>query len=224
MNLRQFREWAISQRSVDIPGGSTNPPGRLRGQCVSLIQQYLFQVFQKPFRAYGHARDWATNYPRDFFNRLEANATLQRGDVLVYGSNMGGGFGHMGLIDDRGQFLDQNGVIRLAVGTRQTPFAGFICILRPINQARLGLSSSFTTGRYRVNTTLLNVRRDPSTNNPPLRFGELTPNAQEQVRRLTGGGNANGLVRGVVVDVSEVRGEWGRIPSGWISLNYCVRI
>ena len=71
---------------------------------------------------------------------------------------------------------------------------------------------------------MLNVRRDPSTNNSPLRFNELTRNAQEQVRRLNNSNTANGLVRGVVVDVSEVRGDWGRIPSGWIALNYCTKV
>ncbi|MCL2355182.1 MAG: hypothetical protein FWC68_04880 [Oscillospiraceae bacterium] len=84
-------------------------------------------------------------------------------------------------------------------------------------------------GSYRVDVrqgSVLNVRREPNTNanNPPLRFNELTQNAQVQIRRLNNNQPANGLVRGVVVTVNEVRGEWGRIPSGWINLRYCVRI
>ena len=32
----------------------------------------------------------------------------------------------------------------------------------------------------------------------------------------------NGLVKGVVCDVSDIKNKcWGKIPSGWINLNYC---
>jgi len=230
MNLRQFREWAIQQRSVDIPGGSLNPPGRLRGECVSLVQQYVYRVFDIPFAARGHAHQWASNpLPNDFRRLVASGNRPQAGDILVYPSTMPGsnGFGHVALIDDEGWFLDQNGIQRNIVVRRQNPIPGFTVLLRPINQARLGLESNTTTfrpGRYRVNTAVLNVRRDPSTNNPPLRFNQLTQNAQAQIRRMNNNQTANGLVKGVIVDVSEVRGVWGRIPSGWISLNYAVRV
>lgn len=32
----------------------------------------------------------------------------------------------------------------------------------------------------------------------------------------------NGLVKGVVCEVSDIKNKcWGKIPSGWINLNYC---
>ena len=118
MNLREFRQWAVAQGSVANPA----PNNSMKGQCVSLIQQYLYLVFGKPFAAHGNAIDWDRNFPKDYFTRLAASSKLQPGDVLVYGANFGGGFGHLGIIDDEGQFLDQNGDRRLAVGRRATPF------------------------------------------------------------------------------------------------------
>ena len=89
MNLREFVEWANAQISVDIPENNTVLNGRLKGQCVSLIGQYLYQVFNKSFQTYGHARDWDINYPKDVLKRVDPKAIWQRGDVLVYGSNFG---------------------------------------------------------------------------------------------------------------------------------------
>lgn len=85
----------------------------------------------------------------------------------------------------------------------------------------------FTTGRYVVTADVLTVRSTPEipkNDNNWLRFGELTTNAQVQVKNLSKnlGYIPNGLVKGVVCDVSEVKNTcWGKIPSGWINLNYC---
>lgn len=35
---------------------------------------------------------------------------------------------------------------------------------------------------------------------------------------------ANGLVKGCTCTVSQVSGHWGKIPSGWICLDYCKKI
>ena len=83
----------------------------------------------------------------------------------------------------------------------------------------------FTTGRYIVDTKVLTVRKTPEiTKNDDnwLRFGELSTNAQYQIKQLTKGQTPNGLVRGVKCDVSVIANKcWGKIPSGWINLNYC---
>lgn len=82
MNLREFGEWALNQGQV------ANPPPNYKyaGECVSLIQQYLYQVFAIPFEAHGNAKDWANNVPKEF-NKLSATTGLERGDILVYGEN-----------------------------------------------------------------------------------------------------------------------------------------
>lgn len=50
--------------------------------------------------------------------------------------------GHMGIIDSDGDFLDQNGVKKLKVGYRSKPFSGYLCILRPIMQEKIGENTS----------------------------------------------------------------------------------
>lgn len=97
------------------------------------------------------------------------------------------------------------------------------------------LSSDFTEpneqygiGRYIVNTDVLRVRKDPfitESNDNWLKFGELTENAQKQIKEIIKSGNIpEGLVNGVICDVSEISNDWGKIPSGWICLKYCKKI
>lgn len=79
----------------------------------------------------------------------------------------------------------------------------------------------YSTGRYRVTASILNVRSGPSTKYYAKRYYQLTSNARLQNRRL--GGECNGYRRGVVFTVSKVINNWGYTPSGWICLDYCVK-
>lgn len=163
MNLAEFGSWGLAQGSVANPA----PNYKYKGQCVSLIQQYLYQVFGMQFKARGNAKDWAYNIP-DGFTKLSSNVALKKGDILVYGSNYGGGYGHIGLIDVNGKYYDQNGIKRLAISYRNNPFNGYICVLRPNNQKKLGLNADRSGNRIAQNGTFtasvnnLNVRRSPS--------------------------------------------------------------
>lgn len=81
----------------------------------------------------------------------------------------------------------------------------------------------YKNGTYTVTATLLRVRRGPSTDYDYKKFSFLTPNAQSQIKKLNSGKAAHGLVKGCVCTVSEVKSNWGKIPSGWICLDYCKR-
>lgn len=217
MNLREFGEWVLKQGQVANP----EPNYKYLGQCVSLVQQYLHKVFGIPFEAHGNAKDWAYNVPKEF-NKLPANAELKRGDILVYGSNYGGGYGHIGIIDCNWKFLEQNGDKKLRVSYRDIRH-GYICILRYKGEVDTGDVAQYTTGRYKVNTDVLTVRRTPEIlENNWLKYNELTQNAQKQVAELNPN-KPNGLVKGVECDISEVKESWGKCPSGWICLDYCTK-
>ncbi len=120
ISLQAFREWAVAAKQVSNPQVGTYP-----GQCVSLVQQYLFQVFGVLYAARGNAKDFV---PVAF---TRVNGPVKAGDIIRYGKNYGGGYGHIGLIDDNGQWLDQNGVAVLHVGQRAIPFSGVESIWRP---------------------------------------------------------------------------------------------
>jgi hypothetical protein len=81
----------------------------------------------------------------------------------------------------------------------------------------------YTTGKYRVTAGLLNVRTGAGTKYKAKKYNQLTANARSQNRRL-GNSRANGLKRGVITTVSRVSGSWGLTPSGWICLQYCIKL
>lgn len=81
----------------------------------------------------------------------------------------------------------------------------------------------YTTGKYKVNASILNVRTGPSTKYRIKGYKQLTANARYQNKKL-GNQYTNGLKRGVVTTVTKVQNGFGLIPSGWISLNYCTKL
>ncbi len=85
------------------------------------------------------------------------------------------------------------------------------------------VSNGYSVGRYEVTANVLTVRTGAGTENDWLRYSQLTPNAQKQIYEKAGY-KPNGLVKGVICDVSQISGNWGKIPSGWICLDYCKKI
>lgn len=130
MTLEQFQNWALSQGSV------AKTDGGYLGECVSLINQYLSKVYGLNAGAWGHAKDWATN--SNVLQHFDRVGDLQRGDIVVYGPNFGGGYGHIGIYLGNGQLLDQNGRIarRVSVGSI---YPGYIAILRRKGQTNQGV-------------------------------------------------------------------------------------
>lgn len=140
MNLKEFGDYALEQKSVANPQVNT-----YKGQCVSLIQQYLYRVFEIAYKPRGNAKDWGRNPLPDVLEKLPTSTKLQPGDILVYGSNYGGGYGHIALIDVNGKFFDQNGIKKLEVAYQDKPFSGYVCVLRPKNQEALGINKNTET-------------------------------------------------------------------------------
>lgn len=83
--------------------------------------------------------------------------------------------------------------------------------------------NSYTTGRYRINASVLNVRTGPGTNYKAKTWKQLSTNARNQNSRL-GNYYTNGYKRGVVCTVTKIIGNWGYTPSGWICLDYCSKL
>lgn len=85
-------------------------------------------------------------------------------------------------------------------------------------------ADEYKTGLYKVTASLLRVRKGPSTSYRYLKFSELSANAQAQVKKLNSNRSADGLVKGCECTVSQVKNGWGKIPSGWVSLEWCRKV
>lgn len=180
MNLREFQNWALKQGVV----GNPTKENSYKGECVSLIQQYLYRVFNMPFKPYGNAKDWENNYPSNF-QKLASNTNIQKGDILVYGSNFGNGFGHLVIIDADGRVLEQNGEIKGRVSSKDKPYSGYVCILRSKSGVNIGSQDVF---KVRVDKDVAYVRVQPTTK-------------ANTVKQPSG---RNYLVKGVVFDAVEL--------------------
>jgi hypothetical protein len=155
ISLQGFREWAVAARQVSNPQVGTYP-----GQCVSLVQQYIFQVFAVAYASRGNAKDFV---PPGF---TRVTGAYRAGDIIRYGANYGGGYGHIGLIDDNGQWLDQNGVAVLHVGQRATPFSSIESIWRPNNAFSI---KSPSVVRLRLSGRPMSGRRPIPPHRSPVR-------------------------------------------------------
>lgn len=174
ISLQAFREWAVATSRVANP-----QVGTYSGQCVSLIQQYLWQVFGVPYAARGNAKDFVA----PGFTRMPANTQLLPGDVVRYGSNYGGGYGHIGLIDDNGQWLDQNGARALHVGQRSAPFGGIESVWRPNN----AFAIKSPTGGVAEAIRVANVRDRATTDSPLDGSQKLAVGATFHYKRIVEG-------------------------------------
>jgi hypothetical protein len=52
----------------------------------------------------------------------------------------------------------------------------------------------------------------------------MSANAQAKIKALNKGKAADGYVKGLAFTVFEVKGKWGKTPSGWVCLDYCEKI
>lgn len=82
------------------------PNGGQEGQCVSLVQQYLLQVFKIPFKVRGHAKDFGSSLVSDGL-AIEIQVPA-KGDLIVYSPTLKNKYGHVAIYIDKNQMYDQN--------------------------------------------------------------------------------------------------------------------
>ena len=95
----------------------------------------------------------------------------------------------------------------------------------PINNSTVAKKTIivYTTGTYKVNTSVLNVRYGAGTKYKTKTYRQLTTNARSQNSKL-GNYYTNGYKRGVVCTVTKISGNLGYTASGWICLDYCSKL
>lgn len=85
-------------------------------------------------------------------------------------------------------------------------------------------TQKYEVGNYKVTAKVLNVRTGAGTNYSIVPYSKLTTSAKNKIKALNGGKSANGYILGLTFSVIEVKGNWGRTPSGWVCLDYCKKI
>ena len=190
MNLREFENWALAQKSV----GNPTEEGSYKGECVSLVQQYLNKVHNIPFKARGNAKDWA-NIEIEGFTKLTGNIVLYAGDILVYNY---GRYGHIALITVDSKMLEQNKNGNRIITAGDIDF-NYVCVHRP-NKIDLGREEEVF--QVRVDKEKACVRTEPNT-------------SSEIVKQPSG---RNYLAKGVVfnaVDIVDGEDPYGNGNNKW---------
>lgn len=112
------------------------------------------------------------------------------------------------------------------IGTNKWVYSNYLTSYMPSiqNQAKINPSVKYSTGKYKVNASVLNVRTGPSTKYKIKNYKQLTSNARYQNSRL-GNYYTNGYKKGVVFKaIKIVNSEWALTSSGYVNLKYCVKI
>lgn len=145
-------------------------------QCVDLIKMYLNKVFGIKPGAWGNAKDYYENYNNN--SVLKANFTRiantpsfvpQKGDIAVFGAGLGNKYGHICIATGEGDThnfysydLNWNGK---TVHKVNHTYKGFLGVLRPKDQSKVGGSSTSnsSTGELKTLARNTNLRSAPTT-------------------------------------------------------------
>lgn len=188
-------------------------------------------------------------HPNDSdLKRLRVGQTFKKGDIVCYEGTDGATGNHihmavgMGKMTGSGWTQNDNGkwVLTCANGTLKPENAfyidrSFTNVIetkglkfknKPAKAAPTKTSSTqkYSTGDYKVSKAdVLNVRKGAGTLYTKVKFNKMTKSAQEKILKLAGK-KVDGYVKGLTFTVSQVKGDWGKTPSGWVNLKYCEKI
>lgn len=221
MKFNEFIEYVKKNNGVDTDGYYGK-------QCMDLWNFYAVNVLNLTKGLTG--ANIAKNILKNNYvmkNMLRINNTPdfvpQKGDVAVW---CGGEYGHIAIclgLGDKTYFMsiDQNWVRqKLTEEKHNYTYLAPLVFLRPLNRTNIDTKTTFDV---EVIADVLNVREGAGITYRVKKYNELTENARKQIVNKCGY-YANGLVKGVIATVSETIGNWGKIPSGWICLDYTRRI
>lgn len=116
------------------------PNGKQKGQCVSLVQQYLLQCYDIPIKTRGNAIDFGDSLVKEGYARKVDKA--EYGDLIVFET---GEFGHIGIYIDKNKMYDQNN------GTHDSYKAGYSMIFNVYKRYyRIIKKEEWTAGDYKL--------------------------------------------------------------------------
>jgi hypothetical protein len=133
------------------------PNGGRPGQCVSLVQQYLIQCYDIPFKARGDAKDFGTSLVSDGL-AIEVQVPA-KGDLIVYSATIKNKYGHVAIYVDKNKMYDQNNK------THDNLKSGYSTILKGSKKYyRIIQNEKWTSGDYELLVAKA-VRKTPNCDN-----------------------------------------------------------
>lgn len=78
-------------------------------------------------------------------------------------------------------------------------------------------------GTYEVRANV-NVRKGAGTTFDKIKYSNFTASAKQQINKLYPNSKPDCFPAGLRLTISEIKGDWGRCPTGWVCLNYCERV
>lgn len=85
--------------------------GTYKGECVSLVQMYLYECFGEKFKARGHANTYAGNLIKSGLATKVALKNIKKGDIISYPAGHDGcdpNRGHVAIYYDKNHVFQQN--------------------------------------------------------------------------------------------------------------------
>lgn len=196
MNLREFEKWALAQGSVANP----EPDFGFKGECVSLIQQYLYHVCGIKFKARGNAKDWANNIIEGW-DKFDVSNTLKAGDILVYTT---GKYGHIVIVNADLKCLEQNWNYNKKVTVSEIR-KGYSCILRSRKAIDIGNNNTEQTSNSDKTAITYTVKAGDTLSEIALRYNtsvnkliELNKNEYPKIATS----NGNHIETGWILNIS----------------------
>jgi len=204
ISLKQFIDKTKGTK-VDVPWGN----GKLKGQCVSLVQQYIGQCLGQPMKPRGNAKDWKNTYVKEGLGKIVKNP--QYGDIIVYNI---GQFGHIAIYIDKNTMYDQNN------GYHDNYRAGYGKLIKGGTYLRPNVSlipdtDIYTTGDYRLLYAKA-LRKNHNLGNNIYKVKECNKIIIPYLVSIKANDNAQ-LKKGSDIKIIEIYNETGRI---WGKLNF----
>lgn len=196
------------------------PNGRQKGECVSLVQQYLLQVYNIPFKARGHAKDFGENLVKE--GLATKVTTPVYGDIIVFSI---GEYGHIGTYIDSKTMYDQNN------GTHDNFKAGYSKIFNISKKYYRIKAKNLSVGNYKLLYEKY-VRKSPKVARNKFKVKELKLNGEgwtkDELNMLVSqkdndyGKFKKGVVLQIVKLIKEGNNTWGKYGkygNDWVCLD-----
>lgn len=202
ISLKEFID-KTKGKKIALPNGSQ------KGQCVSLVQQYIHQCLGQPIKARGHAKQWKTTYVNEGLGKITKNPKY--GDIIVYDV---GKYGHIAIYINSNIMYDQNNGYhdnyRAGYGKQLKVKATY---LRP-NVSLIPDTDIYTKGVYRL---LYNkaLRKNHNLGNNIYKISECNAVVKKYTTSQKPNAEAK-LKKGTDINIVDIYNETGRI---WGRLN-----